>query len=82
MLQNGTLPAPGITKAVDAIVRNGDALTKLVNDVLDVSRIVTGKMRLNLQAFDLADIVLGGCRDHYAGDTTIAEPADRVSATG
>ena len=38
-------------------MRNGDALTRLVNDVLDVSRIVTGKMRLNLQACDLAAIV-------------------------
>jgi len=57
MLQNGALQAPVLAKAIDAIVRNGDALTRLVNDVLDASRIVTGKMRLNLQTCDLGVIV-------------------------
>jgi PAS domain S-box-containing protein len=51
LLQIGALePA----KALEAIVRNGEALTRLVNDVLDASRIVTGRMRLNLQQCDLA----------------------------
>jgi PAS domain S-box-containing protein len=56
MLQNGTLEPSVMTKALDAITRNAQALTKLVNDVLDVSRIVTGKMRLNLQRCDLAAV--------------------------
>jgi signal transduction histidine kinase len=38
-------------------MRNGDALTRLVNDVFDASRIVTGKVRLNLQRTDLAAVV-------------------------
>jgi len=54
LLQIGALEP---TKALEAIVRNGEALTKLVNDVLDTSRIVTGQMRLNLQECDLAIIV-------------------------
>ncbi len=57
MLQGGTLQPPVLDKAVEAIIRNGDALTRLVNDVLDASRIVTGKMRLNLERSDLAAIV-------------------------
>ena len=57
MLQSGTLQPPVLDKALEAIIRNGDALTRLVNDVLDASRIVTGKMRLNLQRCDLADVV-------------------------
>jgi PAS domain S-box-containing protein len=44
-------------KALDTVVRNADALTQIVEDVLDVSRIVSGKLRLNVQAVELADIV-------------------------
>jgi PAS domain S-box-containing protein len=36
-------------RAVDALERNADTLTRLVNDVLDTSRIVTGKLRLALE---------------------------------
>jgi PAS domain S-box-containing protein len=56
MLQSGTLQPAGLEKALEAISRNGEALTKLVNDVLDASRIVTGKMHLNLERCDLAAI--------------------------
>ena len=57
MLQSGTLQPAGLEKALEAISRNGEALTRLVNDVLDASRIVTGKMRLNLERCDLAAVV-------------------------
>jgi PAS domain S-box-containing protein len=35
-------------RALDALERNADMLTRMVNDVLDTSRIVTGKLRLSL----------------------------------
>jgi PAS domain S-box-containing protein len=35
-------------RALDALERNADMLTRLVNDVLDTSRIVAGKLRLTL----------------------------------
>ena len=35
-------------RALDALLRNADMLTRLVNDVLDTSRIVSGKLRLAL----------------------------------
>jgi PAS domain S-box-containing protein len=57
MLKSGTLQRPALDKALEAIIRNGDALTRLVNDVLDASRIVTGKMRLNPRVCDLAAVV-------------------------
>ena len=40
-------------KAVETIERNATSLTQIVEDVLDVSRIVSGKMRLNVQPVDL-----------------------------
>ena len=35
-------------RALDALERNADVLTRLVNDVLDTSRVVSGKLRLTL----------------------------------
>jgi PAS domain S-box-containing protein len=58
MLQAGIL-ADGEkqTKALDTLVRNAASLTQIVEDVLDVSRIVSGKLRLNVQAVELSQIV-------------------------
>jgi PAS domain S-box-containing protein len=44
-------------RALDALERNADALTHLVNDVLDTSRIVTGKLRLMLVACPIEEVV-------------------------
>ena len=57
MLQNGAVEAATLAKALDAISRNAQTLTRLVNDVLDASRIVTGKMRLHVQRCDLSLVV-------------------------
>ena len=35
-------------RALDALERNADVLTRLVNDVLDTSRVVSGRLRLSL----------------------------------
>jgi PAS domain S-box-containing protein len=44
-------------KALGTVVRNAASLTQIVEDVLDVSRIVSGKLRLNVQAVELSQIV-------------------------
>jgi PAS domain S-box-containing protein len=56
-------------RALDALERNADLLTRLVNDVLDTSRIVTGKLRLALETCPVDEMV----RDAAA---TIAPQAD------
>src|SRR5204863_2121706 len=40
-------------RAVETIDRNATILTQMVEDILDVSRIVSGKMRLNVQPVEL-----------------------------
>jgi signal transduction histidine kinase/ActR/RegA family two-component response regulator len=62
MLQGGRLDAAGGLRAVDAIVRNAHAQTQLIDDLLDVSRIATGKMRLDVRSVDLP-AVLGAALD-------------------
>ncbi|MBE9177256.1 PAS domain S-box protein [Oculatella sp. LEGE 06141] len=40
-------------KALETIERNAKSQAQLVNDILDVSRIIRGKVRLNLRSFSL-----------------------------
>src|SRR4029453_4823866 len=46
-----------LSRGLEIIERNATALNQLVADVLDVSRIVAGKVRLNVQPCDLPTIV-------------------------
>jgi signal transduction histidine kinase len=46
-------------RALDAIERNATAQIRLVEDLLDISRIVTGKMRLELRPVHLSAVVDG-----------------------
>ena len=45
------------TRAIDAIQRNAATLSQLVNDLLDSSRIVSGKLRMTLRPTDLVTVV-------------------------
>ena len=57
MLSKQQLEGVSRERAVEVIERNASSLTQLVEDVLDVSRITVGKMRLNFQPVDLAAIL-------------------------
>jgi PAS domain S-box-containing protein len=43
--------------ALDVIERNAIAQARLIDDLLDVSRIITGKIRLQIEALDLSTIL-------------------------
>ena len=45
-----------VARAVESIQRNAEAQTRLVADILDVSRIVTGKLRIDSRRVDLAKV--------------------------
>ena len=57
LLMQGNLASDAAVRAVTVIDRNARAQTKLIEDVLDVSRIVSGKLRLNVRALDLTAVV-------------------------
>jgi PAS domain S-box-containing protein len=44
-------------RALDALERNAETLARLVNDVLDTSRIVAGKLRLTIDTCSLDEVV-------------------------
>jgi len=57
MLSTGQIREEQRPRAIDAIGRNAQALQQLVDDLLDVSRIVAGKLRLDVQSLSLTDVV-------------------------
>jgi len=57
LMQSGLLPADKQSHALETVGRNATSLTQIVEDVLDVSRIVSGKLRLNVQPVELSEIV-------------------------
>jgi PAS domain S-box-containing protein len=57
MLQGGSLDATKTSRAVDAIVRNGIAQGQIIDDLLDVSRIISGQLRLDVEVIDIGNVV-------------------------
>jgi PAS domain S-box-containing protein len=52
MLRLGQLSKENAAKALDTIERNARAQAQLIDDLLDVSRIVTGKLRMDVRPSD------------------------------
>ncbi|HEV8366802.1 MAG TPA: PAS domain S-box protein [Pyrinomonadaceae bacterium] len=52
MLRSGQLDNANAAKAIETIERNARAQAQLIDDLLDVSRIITGKLRLEIRAAD------------------------------
>lgn len=52
MLRLGQLTPENTAKALDTIERNARAQAQLVDDLLDVSRIITGKLRMDVRPAD------------------------------
>lgn len=57
MLSTGMVAPDKQLRALKTIERNATSLTQIVEDVLDISRIVSGKIRLNVQPVDFPKIV-------------------------
>jgi PAS domain S-box-containing protein len=57
MLLDGTLDQTTARRALEIIDRNAQTQVQLVGDILDVSRIITGKLSLDVRPVDLGTIV-------------------------
>jgi signal transduction histidine kinase len=57
MASSGMLQGERLARALSTLERNASSLTRLVEDVLDVSRFMTGKVQLKLQEIDLSTVV-------------------------
>jgi PAS domain S-box-containing protein len=57
LLRSAALDAPTAQKAVETIYRNAFAQSQLVSDLLDVSRIITGKLHVERRPLDLMSVI-------------------------
>ncbi|HET8533302.1 MAG TPA: ATP-binding protein [Methylomirabilota bacterium] len=57
MLASGQLDPAATRRAVEVIERNAEAQAQLVDDLLDLARITTGKLRLDLRPVDVALVI-------------------------
>ncbi len=57
LLRSGTLSGEKLQRAVETIERNAYAQARLIDDLLDVSAIVSGKMSLEVRPVELAKVV-------------------------
>ena len=57
MIRNGEVEGPAAARAIETIERNARSQARLIDDLLDVSRIITGNLRLDLHPLNLAPIV-------------------------
>jgi PAS domain S-box-containing protein len=57
MIRNGEVEGTNATRALETIERNARSQARLIDDLLDVSRIITGNLRLDLNPLNLTPIV-------------------------
>ncbi|HEX5736197.1 MAG TPA: PAS domain S-box protein [Blastocatellia bacterium] len=57
MLRTSKLNEATAARALETIERNARAQTQLVEDILDVSRIITGKLRLDVRPVELSPVI-------------------------
>ena len=57
MIRNGEVAGHNAARAIETIERNARSQARLIDDLLDVSRIITGNLRLDLHPLNLAPIV-------------------------
>jgi PAS domain S-box-containing protein len=57
MLKLGALDAAGQAKALDVIDRNTRVQAQLIDDLLDMARVIRGTVRLEMQTVDLATVI-------------------------
>jgi hypothetical protein len=89
LIQAGALAGDDLQEGVDAIARNARVQAQLVDDLLDLSRIASGKLHLDPRPLDLADVVAAAVESvapsarakNVSIDTTLdaADPAARVT---
>src|SRR5437773_1113209 len=57
MLRRGGVPPNGVGRALEAIERNTKSQARLVEDLLDISRIISGKLHLDRRPVELAEVI-------------------------
>ena len=86
VLKRNALGNPEILRGLEIIERNARAQTQIINDLLDMSRIMTGKVQLNVRAFSLQRVIAAALEAIRPAaeakgvhlDTTLDADSDRI----
>ena len=57
LVRKGTLDEDGVRRALEVIERNARLQTQLIEDLLDVSRIISGSLRLDIRPLALGPVI-------------------------
>lgn len=57
ILRSGKLDGESASRAIETIERNARSQSQLIDDLLDISRIITGKLRLEIRTIELSKII-------------------------
>ena len=57
MLRSGRLDQATMARAFETIDRNAKSQAQLIEDILDVSRVITGRLQLNMGPVDVASVI-------------------------
>src|SRR5262249_28201539 len=57
LMRSGKLDEEQTARAAETILRNAQMQAQLISDLLDVSAIVSGRLRLNIRPFQLSSVV-------------------------
>lgn len=85
LMKGGALDDAQSEKAVSTIIKNSETQNRLIEDLLDVARVISGKLQLDVIEIDAADIVSHAVETvhpladakHIAIDLTVEE-SDRI----
>ncbi|MEP6972475.1 MAG: PAS domain-containing sensor histidine kinase, partial [Betaproteobacteria bacterium] len=87
ILQRGgsTIKSADIERAIAVIDRNARAQVQMIDDLLDLNRVITGKLRLDLQQISILDVVRAAVESAepaaHAKDIRLTVVLDPVPAT-
>ena len=57
LLRSGSLDDEQATKAVSTIIKNSEAQNRLIEDLLDVARIISGKLQLEIEPISISEVI-------------------------
>jgi PAS domain S-box-containing protein len=57
LLTSGSLPEPQMRHAFEVIQRSAESQTQLIDDILDTSRIITGRFNLDIRPIEIGQIL-------------------------
>ncbi len=61
LIRSGDFPEGDLPRALDVIERNARVQARLIDDLLDVSRVITGNLRVDVRPLHLENVIEAAC---------------------